>query len=107
TVPVAPAVVTAIHAAMVLLIEATRRSLGHHEAVHALAVMGVVLSPRQEIGTRAPVAGLPGLAAVGRVEDAGGRDADPDLLVVLRMENERMQNHPAAARLPVGPRRVE
>src|SRR5580704_16022006 len=50
--PAASAVVAAIHAAVVLLIKTARRSGRHHQAVHALAGLGIVLPLGQEIGPR-------------------------------------------------------
>src|SRR5690242_15079605 len=95
--PAAAAIVAAIHAAMVLLIEPVGHAGRHDETVHALAVLGIALPLRQKVGTRPPVARLPGLAAIGAVEDAGGGDGDPKLPRILRVEHERMQDETAAA----------
>ena len=69
--------------------------------MHALAEFGVALVLGQEVGAGALVARLPGLAAIGAVEHAGRRDADPDALVVFGIDHERMQDQPGAAGLPV------
>ena len=104
--PVVASVVAAVHAAMVLLVEPVRDSRRHHQAVHALAELRIVLALGQEIGPRAAVARLPALAAVGAVEHAGRGDADPDLPAVLGMEEQRVQDEPGAAGVPLRPRRV-
>ena len=100
------AVVAAIHAAVVLLVQAIGQARRLHEAVHALAELRIALLLRQVVGARAAVARLPGLAAVGGVEHAGRRDPDPDLPLVALVGNQRVQDQPGAARLPVRPRRM-
>ena len=52
------------------------------------------------------VARCSGLAAVGRVEYAGGRDADPELVGIGRMGDDVVKDQPAAAGDPVGAGRV-
>ena len=99
-----PPSLAAVHAAMVLLVEPVGLARRHDQAMHALAEFRVVLALRKEVGARAAVARLPGLAAVGGVKDAGRRNADPDLPVVLGVQNQRMQDQPGAARIPVRPR---
>src|SRR4051794_10692632 len=106
TLPLPSAIVAAVHAAMVLLIQAVRHPRRHHEAMHALTVVGIVVPLGQEIGSGPPVARLPCLAPVYRVEDTACRDPDPDLRFILGVKDERMQHQPAAARLPLGPRWV-
>ena len=91
---------------MVLLVHRVGLARRHHQAVHALAEFRVVLAFRKEVGARALVARLPGRAAVGGVKHAGRRDADPDLPLVLGMQDKRMQDQPGAARVPVRPRRM-
>ena len=79
----------------------------HHQAVHALAEFRIALLLGQEVGARAAVARLPGVAAVGGVEHAGRGDADPDLLrVVADASTSECRISPAPPRLPVRPRRV-
>src|SRR5665213_539941 len=74
--------------------------------MHALAEFGVFAFFRQEVASRALVARFPRRAAIGCMEYAGGGNADPELPPVVRMKNQRMQDQPAAARLPVRPRRM-
>src|SRR4051794_18742483 len=88
--PALAAIVRAVHAAMVLLVEPVRLSRRHDEVVHALAELRIFLVVGQEVGACALVARLPVLSAVGRMEDAGGRDADPDPVLVLWVRDERM-----------------
>src|SRR5579864_3303707 len=105
-VPVPTAVLGAVHAAVILLIEAIGRTGGHHQAVHALAEFGVALVLGEKIGPGPAIAGLPGLAPVRGVEDTGRGDSDPDLPFIARMRHERVQDQAAAARLPLRPRSV-
>ena len=99
--PAPSAIVAAVHATMVLLVEPLRPAGGHHHAVHALAGLGIALVLRQIVAARAPVACLPGDAAVAGVEHAGGRDPDPKLPRVGGMRHERVENEAAPARLPL------
>src|SRR5690606_19917160 len=98
--PPPAAVVAAVHAAMVLLVETLLAARRQHEAVHALADLGIALVLRVEVGARTAVARLPRLAAVGGVEHAGRRDPDPDFPSVAGMRHDRVQDEAAAARLP-------
>src|SRR5690606_17413823 len=104
--PAATAVITAVHAAVVLLIEPVRHSRRRHEAVHALPELRITLVLRIEVGARAAVTRLPGLASVGSVEDARRRDRHPKLLLVLRVRHQTVEDEPGAARLPLRPRRM-
>ena len=61
---------------------------------------------RVEVGAHALVAQVPGLAAIGRLERAHRRDADPHPVVVGWMGHDRVQAQAAVARLPLRPRRV-
>src|SRR5262249_59537451 len=69
--PAAPAVIAAIHAAMVLLIESVRHARSHHDAMHALADVRILLPLRQEVRTRAAIARLPACGTIRRVAHAG------------------------------------
>ena len=104
--PAAPAVVAPVHAAVVLLVQAVRHAGRHRQPVHALAVFRVALALRQVVAADPAVARLPGVAAVRGVEDAGAGDADPELALVRGVRHQRVQDQPAAAGLPVRPRRV-
>src|SRR4029079_11253925 len=73
----------------------------HHQTVYALAEFRIVLSFGQEVGAGATVARLPRLAAVPGVEDARGRDAHPDLLLVFGMRDDGMEDEAGATRVPV------
>ena len=57
-------------------------------------------------GLQAAVDRPPRLAAVVGPERARGRDGDEDPLGIARVEQDRVQAHPAGARLPGGPRAV-
>src|SRR5690606_27175927 len=76
--PCPAAVLAAVHAAVVLLVEKIAAARRLHEAVHALAEFGIALVLWHEIGTGAFVARLPRPTTVLSIEDAGRRDADPD-----------------------------
>src|SRR6185437_1444222 len=78
----------------------------HHQAMHALAEFGIALILGIEIGARAAISRLPCFAAIARIEHTRRRDADPDLLRIARMRNERMEDEAGAARVPFRPRRV-
>src|SRR5215208_855905 len=97
-----PAVVAPVHAAVVLLIQSVPETRSHDDAVHALPMLGISLVVGQEICAGALVPRLPRCSAIGSVEDAPGGDPDPDLLVIVRMQDDRMQDQPAPARLPLG-----
>ena len=54
-------------------------------------------------GLQSAVDRLPRLAAVVGAERARGRDGDEDPLRIARIQQDRVQAHPAGARLPVWP----
>ena len=88
--------------AVVLEVEALgiTRVPGH--LVHALAELGLGVVG-QEARDDAPVAGLPGRAAVVAAVHAGGRDGDQEARRVARVEEHRVEAEAAAARLPPRP----
>ena len=54
-------------------------------------------------GLQSAVDRPPGLAGVVGAEGARGRDGDEDPLGIARIQKDRVQAHPAGARLPAGP----
>src|SRR6185437_14999070 len=101
--PIPAAIVAAIHAAMVLLIEAVGQARRHHQAMHALAELRVFVVGH-EVRARAAIARFPSGAAIAGVKDARRRNADPELLPVAWVRHQRMQDEAAAARDPFRPR---
>src|SRR5690606_15209995 len=104
--PASTAVITAIHSAVVLLVQPVWLAGRHDHAMHALSVFGVSLILRQVVTPYALIARLPRLAAIFSVERASRRNGDPHLLFVGGMENNGMEDQAAATRLPVRPRGV-
>src|SRR5690606_21861276 len=104
--PASAAVITAIHPAVVLLVEPVWLAGRHDHAMHALSVFGVSLILRQVVTPYAFIAGLPRLTAIFSVEHSSRRNGDPHLLLVGGMENDGMKDQATAAWLPIRPRRV-
>ena len=73
--PGLPGVVAAVHADVVLLVQAVVVDRRHHELVHAVADLGVLERP---VGAQAAVARRPRPAVVGRLEDAEALDDRPE-----------------------------
>src|SRR5690606_42073619 len=72
--------------------------------MHALSVFGVSLILRQVVTPYALNARLPRLAAIFSVERASRRNGDPHLPSVGGMQDNGMEDHAAATRLPARPR---
>src|SRR3954464_5728460 len=104
--PAQSAILAAVHAAVVLLVEAVWHAGRERQPVHALAVFRVALALRQEVAADTAVAGLPGLTAIRGMEDTSAGDPDPELPCVRWVRQQRVQDQPAAARLPMRPRGV-
>ena len=103
--PALAAVVGAVDAAVVLLPQAPRPFRMRAQLVHALAELGIRVVG-QEVRECALVARHPRLAAVIGAEDAGRRDADPELFGRLLVEGDRVADQAARARVPAIPSRV-
>ena len=73
--PGLPGVVAAVHADVVLLVQAVVVDGRHHELVHAVADLGVLERP---VGAQPAVARRPRRAVVGRLEDAEALDHGPE-----------------------------
>ena len=86
--PRAPAVVAAVHAAVVLLVQAVTVGGRHHELVHAVADLGVLDRP---VGAQAPVARRPGRAVVRGLEDAEPLHDDPEAGRIVGMRQDARQ----------------
>ena len=76
----------------------------HRDAVHAVADLRGRVGDL--LGPQAAVHRPPRRAAVVAAEGAGRRDRDEDPARVARIEEDRVQAHPAGARLPHGGRLV-
>ena len=100
------AVVAAVHAAMVLLVEAVGAARRERQVVHALAELGITLSLGQKIAARARIARTPGFAAVLRVKHTDRGDADPEATHVGGIGNDGVQHKADPARLPLRARGV-
>ena len=101
---VSAAVVGAVDAAVVLLVERLRLAGRRDQLVDALAELRG--RARHEVGPDAPVARLPGRAAVARLEGPDGGDADPHPPRVGGVGHDRVEDQAAVAGLPLRPRRV-
>ena len=97
-VPRPAAVVRAVLAAVVLLVEPLGRPGGHHQLVDALA--GLRRRAGHEVGPDALVARLPGRPAVGRLERPDGRDRDPHPIRVGRVGTIEWRISPPAPGCP-------
>ena len=73
----------------------------HREVVHAVADLGVLV--RDALGAQAAVDRPPALAGVVGAERARRRDRDGHPRVVARVEQDRVQAHPARPGLPRRP----
>ena len=102
-----PAIVAAIHAAMVLLIEPVRLPGRHHQAMDALAEFGITLLLGQVNRQRVPRLRGSQLSPPSAVWNTPAAEMPTQIWSVsLGMRHERMQDQPAAAGLPVRPRRM-
>ena len=61
---------------------------------------------RDALGLKSPVHGTPGLASVIGTEHARSGNSDEDAVRIARVDNDRVQAHPAGPRLPGRPRPV-
>ena len=96
-----PGVVAAHDVPVLLHVQHGRARRVHGQAVHAVADLGVVI--RDALGVQATVHRLPGLAGVVGPERARGRDGREDPPGPGRIQEDRVQAHPARARLPRRP----
>ncbi len=87
-VPRLPRVVAAVHADVVLLVEAVVVARRHHELVHAVADLGVVERP---VGAQPAVARRPGRAVVRRLEDPEALDHGPEARGIVGMREQAGQ----------------
>src|SRR5690606_25859846 len=87
--PGVAAVVGAVDAAVVLLVQPVRHGGVQPQPVHALPGLGQGL--RQEVGARAAVGGRPGRAAVVGAVDAAGGDGRVDAVGRARVHGDRVQ----------------
>src|SRR5262249_26798268 len=93
------------HHVPVLLHEEHARARGiHGNVVNAVADLGSRV--RDELGLQSTVDRPPRLAGIVGAKGARRRDGDEDPSGVARIENDRVQAHPAGARLPFGTRAV-
>ena len=97
------AVVGAVDAVVVALVERLGLAGGHRELVDALAGLGEV-GPSGLNSARTPtLRASHDVAAVARLEDADGRDPDPRPVRVGRVGDDRVEDEPAGARPPGRP----
>ena len=89
-----PGVVAAVHADVVLLVEAVVVDRRHHELVHAVADLGVLERP---VGAQPPVARRPRRAVVGRLEDAEALHDRPEAGRLVGVRQDRRQAEVARA----------
>src|SRR5690606_14277309 len=102
--PVPTAVVTAVHAAMILLIEPLRRPRRHDDTVYTLTKFRVFLIIRHIVRAGTAIARRPRFSGVGRIKNTGRGNRDPNLIFIIRVRNDGMQDETTAARLPLWPR---
>src|SRR5204863_2449373 len=101
--PLPAAVGRPVHAAMVLLVEVLAAIGGHDELVDALAEVRVLLAFRHESGANTLVPRRPAPPAVGAFERADGADAHPHPIGIVAGGDDRMEDEPTIARLPLRP----
>ncbi len=94
-------VVAAHHVPVLLHVQHGRAGRMHRQAVHAVTDLG--LGIRDPFGAQAAVHRPPGLALVIGPERARGRDGGEDPPGPGRIQDDRVQAHPARARLPRRP----
>ena len=97
-VPGIAGVVAAHHVPVLLHEQHARARAVHRDAVNAVADLGIRVG--NVLGLQAAVDRLPRLAGVVGAERARGRDGDEDPPRVARIQKDRVQAHPAGARLP-------
>ena len=96
-----PGVVAAHHVPVLLHVQHGRARRVHRQVVHAMADLGVGI--RDPFGAQAAVHRPPGLARVIGPERARGRDGREDPPGPGRIQDDRVQAHPARPRLPRRP----
>lgn len=102
--PVVAAVLAAVDAAVVLLVEQARLGRVCDEAVDAVPGLDIVF--RQEVGADAAVDRLPALTVVGAAVEAADGDGGVDGGRVVGGGVDGVEHQPAAAGLPPLVRRV-